>query len=113
MHVLELLERDREFRCAVAGYIGISEVLKRLDELIEEERNLRDEQRDLREEQTKTWWRLKPSEESTLRFGKKSGGLGGAEKPQRGAGKNLEGGSRLLDSFSKRVSRKYDVVGLA
>jgi len=37
LHVLELLEGDREFRCAVAGYIGISEVLKRLDELIEEE----------------------------------------------------------------------------
>jgi len=37
LHVLELLEGDREFRCAVAGYIGISEVFKRLDELIEEE----------------------------------------------------------------------------
>ena len=30
--ILELLERDREFRYAVAGLIGLDEILKRLDE---------------------------------------------------------------------------------
>jgi len=28
---LNLLERDREFRYAVAGYLGLDEILKRLD----------------------------------------------------------------------------------
>ncbi|WP_440059595.1 hypothetical protein ACSU1N_00075 [Thermogladius sp. 4427co] len=29
---LELLESDKEFRYAVAGYLGLSEILKRLEE---------------------------------------------------------------------------------
>lgn len=32
---IELLERDKEFRYIVAGYLGLSEVLKRLDKLEE------------------------------------------------------------------------------
>ncbi len=31
---LELLEKDLEFRYAVAGYLGLSEVLKRLDAIL-------------------------------------------------------------------------------
>lgn len=46
--VLELLEKDVEFRYAVAGYLGLSEVLKRLDYLAEEQSRLR-------KEQTKVW----------------------------------------------------------
>jgi DNA repair exonuclease SbcCD ATPase subunit len=45
---LELLDRDIEFRYTVAGYLGLSEILKRLDALSEE-------QVKLREEQTKIW----------------------------------------------------------
>ena len=59
---LELLEKDLEFRYAVAGYLGLSEVLKRLDAIAEEQKNLRmeqvslgKEQVKLREEQTKIW----------------------------------------------------------
>ena len=52
---LELLEKDLEFRYAVAGYLGLSEVLKRLDTIAEEQKNLRMEQVNLREEQTKIW----------------------------------------------------------
>ena len=52
---LELLEKDVEFRYAVAGYLGLSEVLKRLDTIAEEQRALREEQVRLREEQTKIW----------------------------------------------------------
>jgi hypothetical protein len=33
--ILELLERDLEFRYAVAGYLGLSEVLRRLDSIEE------------------------------------------------------------------------------
>jgi hypothetical protein len=52
---LELLDRDVEFRYAVAGYLGLSEILKRLDALAEEQVKLREEQVRLREEQTKIW----------------------------------------------------------
>jgi hypothetical protein len=49
--ILELLDKDLEFRYAVAGYLGISEVLKRLESLSEEQVKLREEQVKLREEQ--------------------------------------------------------------
>jgi hypothetical protein len=48
--IIELLEKDREFRYAVAGLIGLDEILKRLDqhdrkfnEIIEEIRDIRKE----------------------------------------------------------------------
>ncbi|MBS7635047.1 hypothetical protein KEJ34_06115 [Candidatus Bathyarchaeota archaeon] len=41
---LDLLDRDLEFRYAVAGYLGLSEILKRLDALAEEQARLREEQ---------------------------------------------------------------------
>jgi hypothetical protein len=67
--VLELLDKDKEFRYAVAGYLGILEILKRLDTIAEEQTKLREEQTKiwneigmireeqtkLREEQTKIW----------------------------------------------------------
>ena len=34
--------RDREFRYAVAGYLGLSEIMKRLDILTEEQVRLRE-----------------------------------------------------------------------
>ena len=66
---LELLDKDLEFRYAVAGYLGLSEILKRLDDLSEEQvklreeqtkiwqeiQGLREEQVSLRKEQTKIW----------------------------------------------------------
>ena len=52
---LELLDKDLEFRYAVAGYLGLSEILKRLDDLSEEQVKLREEQISLRKEQTKIW----------------------------------------------------------
>jgi len=52
---LELLDRDVEFRYTVAGYLGLSEILKRLDALAEEQTRLAEEQTKLAEEQTKIW----------------------------------------------------------
>jgi len=43
---LELLDKDREFRYTVAGYLGLSEVLKRLDRLEEGQNKLWEEVRD-------------------------------------------------------------------
>jgi len=53
--ILDLLERDKEFRYAVAGYLGISEILKRLDGLEENMLRLWEEVRALRKGQERLW----------------------------------------------------------
>ncbi len=79
---LELLEKDVEFRYAVAGYLGLSEVLKRLDVIAEEQRALREEQTRIwkeiqslreeqvkfREEQTKIWREIQGLREEQAKF---------------------------------------------
>ena len=57
--ILDLLERDKEFRYAVAGYLGISEILKRLDGLEENMLRLWEEIRALRKGQEKLWREVK------------------------------------------------------
>lgn len=65
--ILDLLQKDREFRYAVAGLIGLEEILRRLDrheeelvklrqetiKILEEQAKLREEQTRLGEEQVK------------------------------------------------------------
>ena len=41
--ILELLEMDREFRYAIAGYLGLLEIMKRLDTIAEKRIKLRAE----------------------------------------------------------------------
>jgi uncharacterized coiled-coil DUF342 family protein len=52
---IELLEKDVEFRYAVAGYLGLSEILRSIERLWEEVRGLREEVRKLWENQNKLW----------------------------------------------------------
>ncbi|MDW8033793.1 MAG: hypothetical protein RMI79_02400 [Nitrososphaerota archaeon] len=52
---LRLLDEDKEFRYTVAGYLGLSEILKRLDALEEGQNRLWEEVRSLREGQNKLW----------------------------------------------------------
>jgi DNA repair exonuclease SbcCD ATPase subunit len=52
---LELLDKDKEFRYAVAGYLGITEILRRLDHLEETQRKILEEIKALRENQEKLW----------------------------------------------------------
>jgi len=73
--VLELLDRDLGFRYAVAGYLGLSEILKRLDALAEEQVRLREEQvriwneiRGIREEQVRIWEEVKGIKEEQTRI---------------------------------------------
>jgi len=47
--ILELLEKDVEFRYAVAGYVGLSEILKRMDRFEENQNRLWEEVKSLRE----------------------------------------------------------------
>ena len=55
--ILELLEKDLEFRYAVAGYSGLSEVLKRLDSIEESIKKLWESQSRLLENANKLWRR--------------------------------------------------------
>jgi uncharacterized protein YoxC len=52
---LKLLDEDKEFRYTVAGYLGIGEILKRLDSIEENIRKIWEEIRGLREGQEKLW----------------------------------------------------------
>ena len=52
---LELLEKDKEFRYSVAGYLGLSEILKRLDRLEEGQNKLLEGQNKLFESQKRIW----------------------------------------------------------
>jgi len=70
--LLELLEKDLEFRYAVAGYLGLSEILKRLDsieesikKLWENQNRLWEEVRALREGQNRLWENVNKLWEST------------------------------------------------
>ena len=56
---LELLDKDVEFRYTVAGYLGLSEILKRLDSVEESIKRLWEEVRALREGQNKLWEEVK------------------------------------------------------
>jgi len=72
---LELLEKDVEFRYTVAGYLGLLEILKRLDKLEanqekfwENQNKLWEEVRSLREDQNKLLRRVISLERSFKSF---------------------------------------------
>ena len=56
---LELLDKDKEFRYTVAGYLGLSEILKRLDRLEEGQNKLWEGQNRLWENQNRLWEEVK------------------------------------------------------
>ncbi|MEM3693109.1 MAG: hypothetical protein QXI39_03715 [Candidatus Bathyarchaeia archaeon] len=66
--ILELLEKDLEFRYAVAGYLGLSEILKRLDNLAEEQTRLAKEQMKLREDFNKMLDAIKQLQDGQARL---------------------------------------------
>ncbi|MEM2925927.1 MAG: hypothetical protein QXO94_00475 [Candidatus Bathyarchaeia archaeon] len=51
--ILELLDKDKEFRYTVAGYLGLSEILKKLGDLTEGQAKLREDFGKLVEEQSR------------------------------------------------------------
>jgi len=61
---LKALEEDEEFRYAVAGLIGISEILKRLDKIEANQEKLWLEVKNLRENQEKLWLEVKSLREN-------------------------------------------------
>jgi len=57
--ILRTLEEDKEFRYAVAGLIGMREILERLDKIEEEQKKIWEEVKLLREGQQKLWEEVK------------------------------------------------------
>ena len=97
---LRLLKEDEEFRYTVLGYLGIADVLKRLDSIAEEQKELRKEQgriwgeiekiwkaiekiweeiRSLREEQAKIWEEIKKLREEQTKIWEEIRGLRGEQ----------------------------------
>jgi predicted nuclease with TOPRIM domain len=114
---IELLEKDRDFRYTVAGYLGLSEILKRLDRLEEGQNKLWENQnrlwegqaklweevRSLREGQNKLWEEVKSLREGQNRLWEGQAKLWDEVKSLR------EGQNRLWDEV--RRMRKYMVSG--
>jgi uncharacterized protein YoxC len=99
--ILDLLERDKEFRYAVAGYLGISETLKRLDaleermvQLLEEQKKLWEEVKGLREGQEKLREEVKGLRESQEKLREEVKGLKESVKGLR------EGQEKLWEEVS-------------
>lgn len=65
---IDLLEKDVEFRYTVAGYIGLSEILKRLDRLEEGQNRLW-------ENQNRLWEEVRDLRRETLDLRREMGGL--------------------------------------
>jgi hypothetical protein len=57
--ILRTLEEDKEFRYAIAGLIGMREILERLDKIEEEQKKIWEEVKLLREGQQKLWEEVK------------------------------------------------------
>ncbi|MHC1628191.1 MAG: hypothetical protein ACXQTI_05120 [Candidatus Nezhaarchaeales archaeon] len=66
--MLELIETDTEFRYAIAGKLGMLEILKRLDKIEEEIKLLRESQNKTWEEIHKTWSEIKQLHEEQKRL---------------------------------------------
>ncbi len=73
--ILRALEEDREFRYAVAGLIGIREVLERLDGIEKNQERIWQEIRGLREEQVRAWQEMGKTKEEIVKLWQEVRGL--------------------------------------
>jgi len=114
---IELLEKDREFRYTVAGYLGLSEILKRLDRLEEGQNRLWEGQaklweevKGLREDQKKLWENQNRLWEGQAKLWEEVRSLREGQNKLWEEVKSLrEGQNRLWDEV--RRMRKYMVSG--
>ena len=73
--ILRALEEDREFRYAVAGLIGIREVLERLDGIEKNQERIWQEIKGLREEQVRAWQEMGKTKEEIVKLWQEVRGL--------------------------------------
>jgi DNA repair exonuclease SbcCD ATPase subunit len=102
---IKLLEKDPEFRQTVAGYLGLAETLKKLDQHLEELRSIRQEQqktwqnieklwqevRELRQDQTKLWEEVRELRVNQTKLWENTGSYGKRlrvlERTRKGCGR--------------------------
>ncbi|MEM4288379.1 MAG: hypothetical protein QXV97_06185 [Candidatus Caldarchaeum sp.] len=101
--LLRLLNEDEEFRYAVAGRIGILEILKRLDKLEEG-------QNKLWENQEKLWEEVRSLREGQNKLWESNNRLWEEVRDLRYAFSRLEG---RVDRLEKRVSKGFAELGSA
>jgi len=104
---IELLERDREFRYTVAGYLGLSEILKRLDRLEEGQNKLWENQNRLWEGQAKLWEEVRSLREGQNKLWEEVKSL------REGQNRLWEGQAKLWDevkSLREGQNRLWDEV---
>jgi len=65
---LELLEKDKEFRYAVAGYLGLSEIMRKLDLVVERIAKLEEGQKRIWENIERLWEEIKELREDQRRL---------------------------------------------
>ena len=107
---LELLDKDVEFRYAVAGYLGLSEIMKKLDTLIEEQIKLREEQTKIWKEITKLWEEVKNLREGQVKLWEGQNKLWEEVKSLREGQNKLWEEVKLLRVNYERM-RKYMLSG--
>ncbi|RDD53139.1 MAG: hypothetical protein BA066_06010 [Candidatus Korarchaeota archaeon NZ13-K] len=103
---LKLLKEDEEFRYAVAGFLGLDELLARLDsherileDLLREIRDLREGQGRLAEGQEKLWIEVRRHSEAIERLAE------GQEKLWIEVRRHSEAIERLREDFNKMLDR--------
>ncbi len=107
---LELLDKDEEFRYAVAGRIGLSEILKRLDKLEENQVRLWENQNKLWEGQNRLWEEVRLLREGQNKLWEGQNRLWEEVKSIRGEMKAIRA---ELKSFGRAVGRTLEDYTMA
>ncbi|MCD6509862.1 MAG: hypothetical protein J7L11_05705 [Thermoprotei archaeon] len=77
---LELLEKDKEFRYAVAGYLGLSEIMRKLDLVVERIAKLEEGQKRIWENIERLWEEIKELGRGQERLWKEVRGLSESQR---------------------------------
>ena len=109
---LELLEKDREFRYAVLGYLGMAEVLKRLELIAEELVRLREDFKEMRDEQARLGGELRRLAEEQVRLREDFGELRKEQVRLREDFRSLQREQvKLREDFNRMLSVLLKVEG--
>ncbi len=105
---LDLLDKDAEFRYAVAGYLGLGDVIRRLDKQQETLERLLANIDKLWEENQKIWQELKSLREGQDKLWESNNKLWESNNKLWEEVKALREGENRLEATSNALSRKVD-----
>ncbi len=110
---LQLLEKDKEFRYTVAGYLGISEMMKRFDATQEEIKKLREDFNTMRAEVTRIWEEMRLLREEQRRLREDFNKMLEVVKTLQEDVRVLKGDVATLKNGHKRLERELTKVWVA